>query len=294
MKYIQLSVFILFLSACSNPSAEPAADEPTVEDTEVVETEQPSGITWTYETKVLEIENEVCSDNCSKVRVEYPIFSGTGSERANLNVAKFFASQLGVVSENPEELLDLERVAKDYYTNQETLKKQYPATEGVQTNLVLTSIETGLGIVSLYYLVETTLSNGVVSPIYYILDLDGTTGEEVILINHIVDMPSFIMLSENEFRNYFKMENEQPYHSLGFEFNLGLFTLPVNYGFTSKGLEYFYNPDEVSLTAKEPKSYTVSFKTLENLLDLKTDYMEVYFQKMEELERQQQEQSQTN
>ncbi len=277
MKYLFFSIPFFFIS-CGDNSSTINSSKDLVEGS--------TQISWEYEMKTVSGSNPKCSDAsyCTNLKCEYPVFRGQGSERANLNIGRFLSERLGMVVEEDEDLLNAEMMMSSYFQYWEAQKEIDPSLKIWQNNIKLTSIDNGLGITSLKFLIESSVGDFEPYSYYHVMNLDEKTGEVVILINHISDLPSFIMLSQNEFRNSFKMPNNQPYSTIGFDFEQNIYTLPYNYVFTSEGLEYLYNADEISLNASEAQSFVVSYKMLENLLNLKTDFQEEYFQKQRELE----------
>jgi len=233
-----------------------------------------------YEVKTIKMQNPACADGepCTYVNFEYPYFTGEASERANVSVGSFLAINLGLDIQNPNQLLDLEGMVKNYFEIWNENKIISPETRVVNNNISLSGISNGWGVVSIKFFMTTSL--GDYEPMNYtqVLNLNEKTGEEVTLINHVSDMASFIMLSENEFRNQMNMANNQPYHAIGFEFEYDVYTLPYNYAFTNKGLEYIYNPDEISLTATESRSFTIPYEELKQLVQLNVDFNEKYYE----------------
>ena len=284
MKYLLISLSFLFF-ACGG-------GEDNIEKTPSVTTTK-SGIESTggdlaasesFEVKLVKMKNPACAEGepCTFVNIEYPYFNGIGSERANINVGKFLAFNLGLNIQEPAALLNIEGIISQYFKVWNENKIISPETRIVKNNFTLSGMDNGWGVLSVKFFTTTSLAESEAMNYYQVLNLNRGTGEEIFLINHVSDMPSFIMLSENEFRNQMGMKNNQPYYAIGFEFEYDLFTLPFNYAFTSKGLEYIYNPDEISLTAKESKSFTIPFEDLSSLVQLDIDYNERYYDAQQE------------
>jgi hypothetical protein len=276
MKYLFFCIPLLFIS-CGDDSSTSNSNG------EIVASK---ALSWDYEMVTVSGSNPVCPDAnyCTNLKFEYPVFKGEGSERANLNVGRFLSERLGLVVEEESDLLNIEEMMTSYFDFWETQREIDPSLKIWKNDIKLTSIDNGLGITSLKFLIESSVGDFEPYSYYHVVNLTEKTGEEIMLINHVSDLPSFIMLSQNEFRNHYKMPNNQPYTAIGFDFEQNVYTLPFNYVFTSEGLEYLYNADEISLNATEAQSFVVSYKMLENLLDLKTDFQEEYFQQQRELE----------
>lgn len=277
MKYLFFCIPLLFMSCGDNSNSYGSSAD--LMDNKII-------MSWEHEMRIVSGSNTKCPDpnHCTSLRFEYPVFSGEGSERANLNVGRFLSERLGLVVEEDKDLLSPEKMMASYFEFWEAQRDIDPSLKIWKNDIKLTSIDNGLGITSLKFLIESSVGDFEPYSYYHVVNLNEKTGEEIMLINHISDLPSFIMLSQNEFRNSFKMPNNQPYSAIGFDFEQNVYTLPFNYVFTSEGLEYLYNADEISLNAKEAQSFVVSYEMLENLLDLKTDFQEEYFQKQRELE----------
>jgi len=277
MKYLFLFIPLLFISC---------GDDSNNSDSNSELLSSPTRMSWDYEMKIVSGSNPKCPDPayCTTLKFEYPVFTGEGSERANLNIGRFLSERLGLVVESDKNLLNVEKMMSSYFEFWEAQREIDPSLKIWKNDIKLTSIDNGLGVTSLKFLIKSSVGDFEPYSYYHVVNLNEKTGEEIMLINHISDLPSFIMLSQNEFRNHFKMPNNQPYSAIGFDFEQNVYTLPFNYIFTSEGLEYLYNADEISLNATEAQSFVVSYKMLENLLDLKTDFQEEYFQKQRELE----------
>lgn len=275
MKYLLFFIPLLFMGCGNNTKPSDSA----VSDSAI-------GLTWGYEVQTLSGSNPACPDPeyCTKLKFEYPVFSGEGSERANLYVGKFLAERLGLAVENEDDFMKPENMMNQYFEYWEEQRNIDPSLKIWKNDIKLTGIDNGMGVTSLKFLIESSVGSFEPYSYYHVLNLDEKTGEQIMVINHISDLPAFIMLSRNEFRNYFNMENNQPYSAIGFEFEQNVYTLPFNYIFTADGLQYLYNADEISLTAKEAKSFSVPYKMLEGLLNLEKDYQEEYFEKQRELE----------
>ncbi len=281
MKYLAISLaFLMF--ACSG-GEEKGSETPSVttKNKSYVNT-QSSGLaaSQSYEVKLVKMINPACKEGelCTYVNFEYPLFTGTGSERANINVGKFLALNLGMDIKDPKELLNIEGMIAQYFKIWNENQLISPGQRVAKNDFTLAGIDSGLGVLSIKFYTGMALGDSKTVNYYQVLNLNETTGEEVIFINHVADMPSFIMLSENEFRNQMGMKNNQPFYAIGFEFEYDVFTLPLNFAFTSKGLEYIYNPDEISLTATEVKSFTIPFEDLRFLVQLDIDYNDRYYE----------------
>ena len=279
MKYLFFCLPLLFISCGDNSNTNSTTSNSEIIDGSI-------GLTWGYEMKTISRSNPKCLDpnHCTNLKFEYPVFEGEGSERANLNVGRFLSERLGMAIVDESDFLDIEEMVTSYFEFWETQKNIDPSLMIWKNDIKLTSIDNGLSVTSLKFLIESSVGTYEPYSYYHVVNLNEKTGEEIMLINHISDLPSFIMLSQNEFRNSFNMENNQPYIAVGFDFERNVYTLPFNYMFTSKGLEYLYNADEISVNATEAQSFVVSYEMLQNLLDLKTDYQEEYFQKQREME----------
>lgn len=277
MKYLLFCIPLFFIS-CGEKSNSSESSADLMDDK--------TTMSWEYKMVIVSGSNPKCPDpsHCTTLRFEYPVFSGEGSERANLNVGHFLSERLGLVVDGEKDLLNSEKMMASYFEFWEAQRDIDPSLKIWKNDIKLTSIDNGLGITSLKFLIESSVGDFEPYSYYHVVNLNEKTGEEIMLINHISDLPSFIMLSQNEFRNSFKMPNNQPYSAIGFDFEQNVYTLPYNYVFTSEGLEYLYNADEISLNAKEAQSFVVPYEMLENLLDLKTDFQEEYFEKQRALE----------
>ena len=277
MKYLFFCIPLFFISCGDNSNSSNANADLTNGTTQ---------FTWDYEMKTISGSNPMCPDinHCTNLTFEYPVFSGEGSERANLNVGRFLAERLGLAVENENDLLNIENMMTSYFAYWEEQRDLDATLKVWENDIKLTSLDNGLGVTSLKFLIESSVGGFAPYSYYHVVNLNEKTGEEIMFINHVSDLPSFIMLSQNEFRNHFKMPNNQPYNAIGFDFEQNVYTLPFNYVFTSEGVEYLYNADEISLNATEAQSFVVSYKMLENLLNLNTDFQEEYFQKQLELE----------
>jgi hypothetical protein len=276
MKYLFFCIPLFFISCGDNSSTSNSNGDISASE----------ALSWDYEIKTVSGSNPECPDptHCTNLNFEYPVFKGEGSERANLSVGRFLSERLGLVVEGDKDLLNIEKMMTSYFEFWEVQREIDPSLKIWQNDIKLTSLDNGLGITSLKFLIESSVGDFEPYSYYHVVNLDEKTGEEIMLINHVSDLASFIMLSQNEFRNHHEMPNNQPYSAIGFDFEQNVYTLPFNYVFTSEGLEYLYNADEISLNATEAQSFVVSYEMLENLLDLKTDFQEEYFQKQQELE----------
>ena len=108
MKYLLFCIPLLFISCGENSNSSESSADLMYDKTTM---------SWEYKMVIVSGSNPKCPDpsHCTTLRFEYPVFSGEGSERANLNVGHFLSERLGLVVDGEKDLLNAEKMMASYF-----------------------------------------------------------------------------------------------------------------------------------------------------------------------------------
>lgn len=101
------------------------------------------------------------------------------------------------------------------------------------------------------------------------LNFDARDGKEISWENIITDPDEFLNLAEIAFREERKLSPEADFEREGYFFKNGVFVLPENIGFNSKGVVLIYNPYEVAPYSMGSTEFIIPWTAVENITSLK-------------------------
>ncbi len=101
------------------------------------------------------------------------------------------------------------------------------------------------------------------------LNFDANTGGEIGWKDIIRDQDKFMKLAETGFRKERILSPDADFEREGYFFKDGIFVLPENIGFNSKGVVLIYNPYEVAPYSMGSTEFIIPWTAIENITSLK-------------------------
>lgn len=98
------------------------------------------------------------------------------------------------------------------------------------------------------------------------LNFDAATGKKIIWQGVIADHNSFIELAEAGFRKDRILNPDADFEREGYFFKDGIFSLPENIGYTSKGILLIYNPYEVAPYSMGSTEFVIPWEEVKDML----------------------------
>lgn len=255
---------LLFCISCKNDPK--TTDNNTTDSTsEITVVETPA-----FEIKNLKKTIGDCAteNNCLEVIVDYPFLNGVKpaiQDRINGAIAQEIIASLdmgdttGTITIG-QAILEWANVFQEYLS------------EDPGERVVFTYQCEGKGrIYENYAITELPASTytGGAHPNYYIYlsTYNLTTGDVIELEDIIVDNKAFNTIVEKAFYDFIEADGERPIEKENYFWDKG-FYLPANFAITEKGLQFIYNPYEITAYALGSFDFMVPYADLEGIIDL--------------------------
>lgn len=225
--------------------------------------------------QVLEIDEKSSScsaEPCTTVTISYPQFDGSdnstnGWNKMIRNELITILSEDYVMEAQGDESLD--QLVQLFLKSYDEFKESFPESNTPWTlDIAITMTYSSEDLLSLK--VSTNSYTGGAHPNAFINYLNVLKERDVNAnLSDIVTNETLLTETvEKEFRN---MNNLQPNESLsekGYTFENDRFSLPETFGFSDKGLIFYYNSYEISPYSEGPMEIIIPFKDLDGILKI--------------------------
>jgi hypothetical protein len=212
-----------------------------------------------------------CKESCPSINIKIPIAKNFPVIADSINKKIFsFVKSIVYFDDQPDTSTNYNQLASSFIKSYEKLQKDFPKDSfGWEANIEgnVTYLSDSILNIEIKHYTYTGGAHGYQGS--RSLLFDPNTGKSIEIQQLFKNWNSFKAFAENNFRNKYKIPENQPINSTGMLFENDIFQLPQNIFFTDKGIVLHYNSYEIAAYIDGPRELFLPYKKVNQYLTMK-------------------------
>ncbi|MEP4534378.1 MAG: DUF3298 domain-containing protein [Cyclobacteriaceae bacterium] len=259
-KSLIMVILLISVFSCDNSGTK----ESETKDTSATENQVTKPLAYKLETKIKK-ESPCVNDDCSKASVSFPKFSESqkGYQKLNDVIDQKVRELLAGYVMNSSAEQSINQIMGAFVKSYTDFKKEFPESKTPWYITFDSKVSyTSDDFISLAFEVET-YSGGAHNLTETIYSNISTKGKEISKLSSFFrDRQAIKVIAEELFRDQKNIDAEENLSSAGYLFDKDNFELTDNFGFSDKGLIFYYNSYEIAAYSEGPTRITIPFNSL--------------------------------
>ncbi len=212
-----------------------------------------------------------CKENCPHITVTIPIAKDVPVVADSINKKVFTVlKQIIYFGEKPYTSTNYKGLVDSFIASYEKMQKEFPEDAfGWEADIKGSLLYSSDSIINIKIKHYTYTGGAHGYQGFRSLLFDPMTGKTISNDELFKDKKTFMAFAEKAFRTKYKIPENQPINSTGYQFENDEFQLPINIFYTDKGLLLYYNQYEVASYADGPKEIVIPYTEVNSYLAIK-------------------------